>query len=138
MSLHAHTGLVGQATSLAPVANGRVLVAYNQRVEPDSGVWLAVLEPADDDAGVVRAGPAWLAQQSTHSDGSTGHDAWTDFAFGEPSVTVLPGDDVLITLWCDQPSGKGVRFVKLEGTLLEGTLQGGGLGLSEQVRQENR
>ncbi len=127
------TGLVGQATSLAPVAGGRVLVAYNQRVEPDSGVWLAILEPADDDAGVVRTGPAWLAQQSTHSDGSTGHDAWTDFAFGEPSVTVLPGDDVLITLWCDQPSGKGVRFVKLQGTL-----EGGGLGLSEQVRQENR
>jgi sialidase-1 len=123
------TGLVGQATSLAPLADGRLLIAYNQRVEPDTGVWLAVLDPTDGDAGIARNGPAWLAQQATHSDGSTGHDAWTDFAFGEPSVTLLPDGDVFVTLWCDQPSGRGVRFVKLAQA---------GLGLSEPVRQENR
>ena len=84
------TGVRGQATSLAPLPDGGVLLAYNQRREPSVGVWLAVAEPTEAGFGVRRIGPAWLAEKGTHSAGETGHDAWTDFAFGEPSVTVLP------------------------------------------------
>ena len=47
-----------------------------------------------------------------HADGS-GLDEWTDFAFGEPSVALLPDGDVFVTLWCDQPSGRGIRYVRI-------------------------
>ena len=99
------TGIVGQATSLAALPDGRVLLVYNQREQPDPGVWLAVADPSDDDFGVQRLGPAWLAERATINPDDSGHDAWQDFRFGEPSVTLLPDGDVLVTLWCDQPSG---------------------------------
>ena len=115
------TGIAGQATSLAPLPDGGVLLAYNQRAEPDPGVWLAVARPHDRDFRVERIGPAWVAERATHSSGGhAGHDAWTDFAFGEPAVTVLPGGDVLVTLWCDQPSGRGIRFVRLAAASVRG------------------
>ena len=115
------TGIAGQATSLAPLPDGRVLLAYNQRAQPDPGVWLAVAAPTDEDFRVERLGPAWVAERATHTaDGDAGHDAWTDFAFGEPSVTVLRDGDVLVTLWCDQPSGRGIRFVRLAGASVHG------------------
>jgi hypothetical protein len=116
------TGIAGQATALAPLSDGRVLIVYNQRAQPDPGVWLAVARPSDEEFGVERIGPAWLAEQATHTaDGAAGHDAWTDFAFGEPSVTLVPNGDVLVTLWCDQPSGRGIRFVRLAGASVHGT-----------------
>ena len=42
------TGIAGQATALAPLSDGRVLLVYNQRAQPDPGVWLAVARPTDD------------------------------------------------------------------------------------------
>jgi hypothetical protein len=90
------------------------MLAYNQRAQQDPGVWLAVGRPTEDDFGVEAIGPAWLAEEATHTaDGDAGHDAWTDFAFGEPSVTLLSDQSVLVTLWCDQPSGRGIRYVRL-------------------------
>ena len=115
------TGIAGQATTLASLRDGRVLLGYNQRAQPDPGVWLAVARPTDDDFGVRQLGPAWLAERPTLSgDGEAGHDAWTGFAFGEPSVTLLWDGDVLVTLWCDQPSGRGIRFVRLAGASVHG------------------
>jgi hypothetical protein len=109
------TGIRGQATSLAPLPDGRVLLAYNQREQPDPGVWLALADPSDHDFGVQRIGPAWLAEQATRNSADSGHDAWTDFSFGEPSVTLLPDGDVMVTLWCAQPSGTGIRYIRLAG-----------------------
>jgi hypothetical protein len=111
------TGIAGQATTLAPLPDGRVLLGYNQRAQPDPGVWLAVARPAEGDFGVERIGPAWVAQHATHgaAGGDAGHGSWTDFSFGEPSVTLLPDGDVLVTLWCDQPAGTGIRWVRLAG-----------------------
>jgi hypothetical protein len=114
------TRIAGQATGLAPLPDGRVIVVYNQREQPEPGVWLALARPRKDAFGVERIGPAWVAERATHSEGEAGHDAWTDFAFGEPSVTHLPAGDVLITLWCDQPSGRGIRFVRLAGASVHG------------------
>ncbi len=115
------SGITGQATGLAPLRDTRVLLAYNQREQPDPGVWLAVATPTDTDFGVRHLGPAWLAEEAIHSaDGDSGLDGWTDFAFGEPSVTVLWDGDVLVTLWCDQPSGRGIRFVRLAGESVHG------------------
>jgi hypothetical protein len=117
------SGIAGQATSLAPLSDGRLLLAYNQREQPDPGVWLAVAGPTDEDFGVERLAPAWVAERATHTaGGDAGHDAWTDFAFGEPSVTLLPDGDVLVALWCDQPSGRGIRYVRLEGESVFGRL----------------
>jgi hypothetical protein len=108
------TGIAGQATTLAPLPDGRVLLGYNQRTPPDVGVWLAVARPTEAGFGVERHGPAWLAERPTLTgEDESGHDAWTGFAFGEPSVTVLPDGDVYVTLWCDQPSGRGIRYVRL-------------------------
>jgi hypothetical protein len=141
------TGITGQATSLAPAPPStrvelpvqhsgsvqlpsRVYVAYNQRAQPEPGVWLAIARPEDDEFDIERLGPAWLAEQATHvTDGDAGHDAWTDFAFGEPSVTPLWNGDVLVTLWCDQPSGRGIRFVRLAGASIHGWAVSAGVSL---------
>ena len=69
-------------------------------------------------------GPAWLAERATHSAAGSGLDEWTDFAFGEPSVTLLPDGDVFVTLWCDQPSGRGIRYVRLAGESVLGERRG--------------
>jgi hypothetical protein len=115
------TGVIGQATALAPLRDRRVLLAYTQRALADPGIWLAVARPMDDDFGVRHLGPAWVAERPTLSGaGESGHDEWTDFAFGEPSVTVLWDGDVLITWYCDQPSGRGVRYVRLAGESVHG------------------
>lgn len=116
------TGISGQATTLAPLPDGRAILGFNQREQPHPGVWLAVARPTDQAFGVERIGPAWLADRPTHgaAGGDAGHDAWTDFAFGEPSVTLLPDGDVLVTLWCDQPSGTGIRWVRLAGNDVRG------------------
>ena len=94
--------------------------------------------PAGTDAGVV-AGPrtavldggeivcTFVAQTATGSNdfkpmlrrstdgGITWTEAdWTNFAFGEPSATVLPNWTVLVTLWRLAPGGAGeIAFVKL-------------------------
>ena len=120
----APTGITGQATSLAPLPDGGVLIVYNQREEPDPGVWLAVADPTDAGFGTRHLGPAWLAERATHSAAGSGLDEWTDFAFGEPSVTLLPGGDVFVTLWCDQPSGRGIRYVRLAGDSVLGESRG--------------
>lgn len=116
------TEIHGQATTLAPLPDGRVILGFNQRAKPHPGVWLAVARPTDEHFGVERIGPAWLAEQATHGEagGDAGHDAWTDFAFGEPSVTVLPDGDVLLILWGAQPSGTGIRWVRLAGASVRG------------------
>jgi hypothetical protein len=39
---------------------------------------------------------------------------WTDFAFGEPSVTLLPDQTALVAFWCIQPNGSGIGYVKVK------------------------
>ena len=41
------------------------------------------------------------------------NDAWRDYAFGEPSATVLPDGTILLGDWCGQPAGPGIGVVKL-------------------------
>lgn len=123
------TGVIGQATALAPLPGGRLLLAYAQRALADPGIWLAVARPTDDDFGVRQLAPAWVAERPTLSGGEESeHDEWTDFAFGEPSVTVLWGGDVLITWYVDQPSGRGIRYVRLAGASVHGSARGSARG----------
>jgi hypothetical protein len=107
------TGILGQATALAALPDGRALFVYNQRRHGEVGVWLAVVRPTDADFGVERNEIIWRAETSTRSGTSGEHEGWNDFAFGEPSVTVLPDGTLLVALWCLQPSGRGIRYIKL-------------------------
>lgn len=108
------TGIMGQSTALAALPDGRALFIYNQRRHGEVGVWLALVNPTATDFGIETNEIIWRAETRSQS-GSTGeHAQWEDFSFGEPSITVLPDGHLLATLWCVQPSGRGVRYVKLK------------------------
>ena len=107
------TGILGQTTALTALPDGRALFIYNQRKHGDPGVWLAVVSPTDSDFGIEANEIIWRAETTTQS-GSSGELAqWEDVSFGEPSVTLLPDGTLLVMLWCVQPSGRGIRYVKL-------------------------
>lgn len=114
------TGILGQTTALAPWTDGRALFLYNQRKHGEPGVWLAVARPSDADFGIEHNQIVWQAQTTTRSQSSGDLTEWSDFSFGEPCVTRLPdspgvdGSTWLVALWCIQPSGSGIRYVKLK------------------------
>ncbi|MCK4323694.1 MAG: exo-alpha-sialidase [Armatimonadetes bacterium] len=107
------TGIQGQSTALAALPDGRALFIYNQRKHPPVGVWLALANPTDSDFGVQANEVVWRAETATQSSSSGEHSEWTDFAFGEPSITLLPDSTLLVVLWCIQPSGHGIRYLRL-------------------------
>ena len=108
------TGLPGQASAPAALPDGRVLYTYAQRQQEPRGVWLALAKPTDSDYGVKATQLVWHPETPTQSDSSGKFEEWTDFAFGEPQVTLLPDDTALVVCWCAQPSGRGIRFVKVK------------------------
>jgi hypothetical protein len=107
------TGIRGQSTALAALPDGRALFVYNQRKHAPVGVRVAVVRPAPDDFGVEADEVVWRAATATQTGASTEHGAWTDFAFGEPAITLLPDGTLLLVLWCIQPDGSGIAYVKL-------------------------
>lgn len=108
------SSIMGQSTALEPLPDGRALFVHNQRVHDTPGVWLAVVNPTQDDFGIETHQIAWRAESATQGESSGRYDQWDDFAFGEPSITVLPDETLMVTLWCQQASGTGIRFVRLE------------------------
>jgi hypothetical protein len=107
------TGIVGQSTGLAALEDGRALFIYNQRKYGEVGVWMAVVAPTERDFGLQKQAIVWRAETATQGGTSGDHKDWVDYAFGEPSVLVLPDGTVLTALWCVQPSGSGIRYVRL-------------------------
>ncbi|TMG25202.1 MAG: exo-alpha-sialidase [Chloroflexi bacterium] len=107
------TGIGGQAGSLAVITDGRVAFAYNQRVRSPAGVRVALARPDDEAFNVLADEMAWRADTPLQTGDSADHDAWRDFAFGEPALAVLRNGDLLLTFWCVQPSGQGIRFARL-------------------------
>jgi len=73
-------------------------------------VRLAVARPTESSFGVEADEIAWRADRPTTS---TGHADWTGFSFGEPHVAVLADGSWLVVLWCIQPDGRGIRYVRL-------------------------
>lgn len=108
------TGILGQSTALATHEGGRALFVYNQRKHGEPGVWLAVVRPTENDFGIEANEVVWQAETRTQKGTSAEHAEWTDFSFGEPSITRLPDGMLLVTLWCMQPSGSGIRYVLLK------------------------
>ena len=107
-------GFYGQTTSLTPYRKDMVLVPYNQRKEGTIGVWIALAQPDEKGFNLIADEPVWSAQLATRSNTSGDFSQWTDYSFGEPQVTVMPDGTLLLVLWCDQPDGKGIRYLRLE------------------------
>ena len=107
------TGILGQTTALAQLPEGRALFLYNQRKHGDPGVRLAVVRPTDADFGIEHDDYAWRAETRTRSASSGNLSEWSDFSFGEPSIARLNDGTYLVAIWCIQPSGTGIRYVKL-------------------------
>ncbi len=107
-------GFLGQTTSLTAYGNDQLLIPYNQRKHGTIGVWLAVANPDERNFNVSINLPVWEAKRATRSDTSGDFSEWTDYSFGEPHVTVMPDGTFLLVFWCDQPDGKGIRYVKFK------------------------
>lgn len=107
------TGTMGQTTALAPLADGRALFLYNQRRHGEPGVRLAVVRPEETSFGIEDDRYLWRAETRTQSDSSGGSSEWSDFSFGEPSIAPLPDETWLAVLWCIQPTGSGIRYVRV-------------------------
>ncbi len=107
------TGTMGQSVGLAALPDGRALMTYNQRKHGEPGVWLALANPTDDDFGIEANEIVWQAEIATQSNSSGEASQWTDFAFGEPAAIVMGDGTILVVLWCAQPVGCGIAYVRL-------------------------
>lgn len=107
------TETMGQSTALAPLSDGRALFLYNQRKHGEPGVKMAVVRPTDAFFGIEHDAHIWQAETRTQSASSGSLSEWSDFSFGEPSIAALSDDTWLAVLWCIQPSGSGIRYVKV-------------------------
>jgi hypothetical protein len=72
---------------------------------------MALVSPTESEFGIVANQVVWSVAQPTQTRTKMGHSNWADFAFGEPSATLLPDGTILVALWCAQPDGHGIRYV---------------------------
>ncbi len=107
-------GFLGQTTALTPYGDAQLLIAYNQRKHGTVGVWFAIAQPDERNFNLSLNLPVWEAKRATRSNTSGDFSEWTDYSFGEPQVTVMPDGTFLLVFWCDQPDGKGIRYVKFQ------------------------
>jgi hypothetical protein len=104
------TEIMGQASALAAMPGGSALFVYNQRKHGEVGVWLAHVRPTDDAFNVQSNEIVW---QAAAVPASNGHGEWTQFTFGEPSVTLLDDESILISFWTLEQGVGAIRYVKL-------------------------
>jgi hypothetical protein len=106
------TGIPGHSTALTPLPDGRALFLHTRR-DPSSasavGVWAAVIEPTPADFGVCCHAPLWRA---TGGPGTSTHEAWTQFTFGEPAAVLLDDGEILLGFWYAEAQGSGIRLVR--------------------------
>jgi sialidase-1 len=107
------TGTLGQTTALCPLPDGGAVFLYNQRKHGDPGVRAAVVRPTEASFGIEFDDYLWKAETRTQSSSSGDLAEWSDFSFGEPSLVRLADGTFLAAIWCVQPSGSGIRSVKL-------------------------
>ena len=104
----------GQSTGICAWEDGAVLIAYNQRKYGEIGVWLAMERFSEDGQfELLENEPVWIAPKATKNESSGDFGQWTDFSFGEPSVTVLSDNSLLVTLWYQKDDVNGIRYVRL-------------------------
>lgn len=107
------TGTLGQTTALTALPDGRAIFVYNHRKHGDPGVRAAIVRPTETSFGVEFDDFVWKAETRTQSASSGNLSEWSDFSFGEPSLARLTDGTFLAVVWCVQPNGSGIRFLRL-------------------------
>lgn len=109
------TGIRGQSCALEPLPDGTALMIYNRRKHAQPGVGLAHVNPTEKDFGILADEMIWHAPAATR-DGTDTQSAnqWTSFSFGEPSIIAIGKNEFLATLWCIEPTQRGIRYVRLK------------------------
>ena len=110
------TGIASETSAVIPLSTGGALLVYSRRKASDPGLWLARLRPSEDCMDVETNQMIWHAEKPTQSGSEPDFAGWQDFAFGEPSVTILPDESVFVAFWCIQPGGRGIRYLRLRAT----------------------
>ena len=103
----------GQSIALEALGDGRVLVIYNLRNQEPAGVYMALGKPDKNGFNLIANECVWEAPRKTLGASGGEFDEWTDFAFGEPHVKLLPDGTLLACLWYDSGDKKGIHYVKL-------------------------
>ncbi len=106
----------GQSTSVTAGPDGTVYVVYNRRKEAPAGVWLALEKPRTDGAVLLDNQMIWEAAVTSKL-GDTDFSGWTDFAFGEPGITVIGDGTLLVTFWYQENGAAGIHYVRLRREL---------------------
>ncbi len=106
------TEIFGQSIALTPLAGGKALLIYNQRMHGEPGVRLAVACPKPDEFGTESDDIIWKAETAVQGDSGGNASDWTDFSFGEPSAVILSDNSILLGLWCSQPSEAGIKYLR--------------------------
>jgi len=104
----------GQSTAAYPCEDGTALIIYNQRKEGTVGVWVAWEKYNGTELELLANEPVWQAYEATKSGTSGDFSQWTDYAFGEPHVCVLPDGKMLAVLWYKRDDTYGIRYVVFE------------------------
>ena len=79
-------------------------------------MWIAVVRPTVDDFGIESNQIVWRAETISQSGTGGDHAQWTDYAFGEPHVALLPDGTFLLTLWSAQRTGNGILYARLRAS----------------------
>lgn len=110
----ASTDIFGHTTVLAPYTDGRAIFGYVQRLPDSSGIGLAIVRPTDTDFGIESNELIFRVEKPTQSGDAPDDNTWSDFNFGEPSITLLPDNKVLVTHWQITPKFSGTRYILLQ------------------------
>lgn len=103
------TGIMGQTTALMPLPEGVSLFVYVSRSKDTlPGIWLAAIVPTDSDFEVFAHSCIWQASPKQVKNSSDNHQ-WTDFSFGEPSLTRISDEMCLLTFWYLTTDAAGIR-----------------------------
>jgi len=103
----------GHTSSITPYGDDTVLIPYDQKQYGTLGIWLAMARPDGANFNMLENQPVWEAQTTTKTNKSIDFENFTDYAFGEPHVTVLRDGTLLLVFWFDQPYGTGVHYLRL-------------------------
>ena len=107
------TGIFANTTVLAPMSDGRAIFGYVQRQEGTAGIGLAIVRPTESDFGIETNELIFTAATATQTGQAAQDNEWCDFSFGEPSITLMPDQAVLVTYWCIEPDFQGIRSIRL-------------------------
>ena len=93
------TGVMGQASGLTSLGDGRLLTIHAHRAGDDIGLFLRLVDIAGNGFRVLDCRPVWRQETLKNADGSIGKQ-FANLKFGQPNVMHLDGDEFLAWCWC--------------------------------------